>query len=279
MKTSPTALTNSSAAPGRPDLGSAGAQRLPAPPRERKPALAALAVLLILGGALASAYLVIASGQRVSAITIAQPVAAGQPIPMSALREAQVGDTGIEFVRWSERVKVTEAYAAVQLVPGTLLTNAMTTSTDDAAKGRVVVGLALKPGQLPAAGLQVGQRVSLYAVGSGTGTGPRPGTVLAEDAVVYDIGEAADRMRSDQITVSVAVPPDKAPLVTQAASAGEVAVAIVPTGTEVVPRQPTAPRQSTAPEPDPQPDGGAGTGPAPGGGTAGDRRDSEPAGG
>src|SRR5688500_13092246 len=70
---------------GRTGLGASGGQRLPAAPRERKPALAALAVLLILGGALTSAYLVMASGQRVAAIRIAQPVAAGQRIPLGAL--------------------------------------------------------------------------------------------------------------------------------------------------------------------------------------------------
>ena len=80
---------------GRSGLGASGGQRLPVSPRERRPALAALAVLLILGGALTSAYLVMASGERVSAIRIAQPVAAGQQIPMSALEEVQVGDTGI----------------------------------------------------------------------------------------------------------------------------------------------------------------------------------------
>ena len=84
------------------NLRSGPGQRLPVPPRERKPALAALAVLLILGGALTSAYLVMASGQRVSAIRVGQPVAAGQQIPLTALEEVQIGNTGIEFISWSE---------------------------------------------------------------------------------------------------------------------------------------------------------------------------------
>src|ERR671915_2342757 len=80
------------------NLRSGTGQRLPVPPRERKPALAALAVLLILGGALTSAYLVMASGQRVSAIRVAQPVAAGQRIPLGALQEVQIGNTGIDYI-------------------------------------------------------------------------------------------------------------------------------------------------------------------------------------
>ncbi|QXJ22089.1 hypothetical protein AGRA3207_003035 [Actinomadura graeca] len=225
---------------GRSGLGTSGGQRLPTSPRERKPALAALAVLLILGGALASAYLVMASGQRVSAIRIAQPVAAGQRIPASALEEVQVGDTGIQYINWTERQNVGRFYAAVPLVKGALLTNSMISRADDAAKGRLVVGLALKPGQLPADGVDVGKRVTLYAVGGGTGGGPRAGTVLSADAIVIGMGRGGGRLRSDQTTVDVAVLPADAPLLTQAASAGSVALALVPDGTRAAAPAPGA---------------------------------------
>ncbi|REE98309.1 hypothetical protein [Thermomonospora umbrina] len=234
--------SNSSAPLGRSGLGASTGQRLPVPPRERKPALAALAVLLILGGALTSAYLVIASGQRVSAIVIGAPVAAGQPIPANALREAQIGDTGINFVNWSEHTKVAGSRAAVSLVPGTLLTNDMVTPAGAAAaEGRVVVGLALKPGQLPAADLHSGKRVSVYAVG-GTEGGPRAGTLLSADALVVTVASGGDeRLRGDQTMVDVAVPPADAPLLTQAASAGAVAIVLVPPGTTVPTGRPVAP--------------------------------------
>lgn len=223
---------------GRSGLGTSGGQRLPASPRERRPALAALAVLLILGGALASAYLVMASGERVSAIRIAQPVAAGQQIPESALEEVQVGDTGIQFISWSERAKVTRHVAAVRLVRGALLTNSMIVPGDAPQNGRLIVGLALKPGQFPSGGLEVGRHVTLYAVGGGQNGGPRAGTVLSEDAIVVGISGDRDtgglggaRLSSDQTSVDVAVPPGDAAKVTQAASAQAVAVALIPDGT------------------------------------------------
>ncbi|MFG2002514.1 hypothetical protein ACGFNU_25495 [Spirillospora sp. NPDC048911] len=268
--------TASNAAPGRPSLGqsglgASGGQRLPVAPRERKPALAALAVLLILGGALASAYLVMASGQRVSAIRIVQPVAAGQPIPLTALQEVQVGDTGVDYyIRWSERAKVARTYAAVPLVRGALLTNGMVSKTPAAERGRVVVGLALKPGQLPTAkGLVSGARVSLYAVGTGAGSsGPRPGTVLSTNAIVVTIGAAGkgDRLRGDQTSVDVAVPPNEVAAIAQAASAGAVAIALLPPGTEPAPQQPANP----GPEKQQTPNNGNGNGtqnPGPGNGT------------
>ncbi|MBC6458677.1 hypothetical protein [Actinomadura sp. HBU206391] len=225
---------NTAAGLGRTGLGASTGQRLPVPPRERKPALAALAVLLILGGALTSAYLVMASGQRVSAIRIAQPVAAGQRIPADALEEVQIGNTGIEFISWTERGAVSQAYAAVPLVKGALLTNGMVSPTDAATNGRVVVGLALKPGQLPADGLKPGDRVSLYGVGGQNAAGVRAGTTLSEDAIVVDVARGGEQsLQSDQTMISIAVPPEEAPQVAQAASAGAVAVARVPVGTKV----------------------------------------------
>ncbi|MCW2916763.1 MAG: hypothetical protein JWN52_4831 [Actinomycetia bacterium] len=249
-QTTPPAKSNSAGVQRTGLGGAAGQQRLPVPPRERKPALAALAVLLILCGALASAYLVMASGQRVSAIQINQPVAAGQQIPVSALAEVQIGNTGISYISWSERFKVVQAFASVPLVKGALLTNGMLNSTAAAAQGRLIVGLALKSGQLPASGLRVGDHVSLYAVG-GTNTSVKPGTVLSDDAIVSYTGSSGGAgsrsLSSETSSVSVAIPPEQAPQVTQAASSGSVAVALLPSGVKVNKAQVLPPDQSTAP--------------------------------
>ncbi|RFS86329.1 hypothetical protein D0T12_06935 [Actinomadura spongiicola] len=263
-----------SAGLGRSGLGTSGGQRLPTSPRERKPALAALAVLLILGGALASAYLVMASGERVSAIRIARPVAAGQPIPASALEEVQIGDTGIEFLNWSERARVPRHTAAVPLVKGALLTNGMISPMDAPSSGRLIVGLALKPGQFPSDGLDIGGHVLLYAVGGGTNGGPRPGTVLSRDAIVIGVGAddgggaglGGPRLRSEQTSVDVAVAPADAPQVTQAASAGTLALALIPPGASVAVPPPAKTVEPDPAEPDPaRPPGPGGQTPGSGG--------------
>jgi hypothetical protein len=230
---------------GRPSLGAAAGQRIPVPRRERKPAMAALAVLLIVGGALISAYLVMVSGQRVPVISVAQPVAAGQQIPASALQEVQVSATGgLDYIPWSDRAKVTRTFATVTLVKGALLTNGMISTDTSVGKGNVVIGLALKAGQLPAGGLQPGDRVALYAVASqGGSSGVPTGSVLAPAATVYDVVRPGQNdMQSDQVTVSVTVPVAQAPQVTQASSAGAVAVALLPAG-EKAPQTPQTPKQ------------------------------------
>jgi hypothetical protein len=237
---------------GRPSLAVAAGHRIPVPPRERKPAMAALAVLLIVGGALVSAYLVMVSGQRVPVIRVAKPVAAGQRIPVSALEEVQVSATGgLDYIPWRDRAKVTQTYATVTLVQGSLLTNGMISTAASAAKGTVVVGLALKPGQLPAGGLHPGDRVAVYAVAVQGQTGIQAGAVLAPAAMVYDVAEPGQNdVQSDQVQVSVTVRTDEAPLVTQAASAGAVAVAVLAPGEQASGKRPrTAP---TAVPPTPQ---------------------------
>ncbi len=222
-------------------------------------------MLLILGGALASAYLVMASGERVSAIRVAQPVAAGQQIPASALEEVQIGDTGILYLNWSEREKVTRHIAAVPLVKGALLTNGMISPQTAPENGRVIVGLALKAGQMPSDKVIQSSHVTLYAVGGGQNGGPRAGTVLAQDAVVVGIGAADDggptRLRSDQTSVDVAVLPADAAQVTQAASAGAVALALIPPGTKMA-APPEKPGNGVQPVPGgtPNQNGGQGQG-------------------
>ena len=242
---------------GRPSLGAAAGQRIPVPRRERKPAMAALAVLLIVGGALISAYLVMASGRRVPVISVSQPVAAGQRIPASALQEVQVSATGgLDYIPWADRAKVTQTFATVTLVKGALLTNGMISADSSVAKGSVVVGLALKPGQMPAGGLHPGDRVALYAVASQGGqSGTQSGSVLAPAATVYDVVQPGENdIQADQVTVSVTVPVAQAPEVTQASSAGAVAVALLPPGEKApqTPAQPPGGQQPAPPSATPQ---------------------------
>src|SRR5256885_10235196 len=95
-----------------------GGRRMPSAPRERKPALAALAVLLVALGAVAAGYLVINAGHRVGAVEITQEVGQGQRIPASAIKEVQIAsNTGINYVAWQYANRVAGAYAAAP-IPG-----------------------------------------------------------------------------------------------------------------------------------------------------------------
>ena len=111
-------------------------RRAPRAARERKPGLAALALLLIVGGALGAAYLVVQNGHRVAAIEITQPLGAGQRIPPNALREVEIAPgAGLGYVPWSEAGQVTQFYAATAIPPGTLLTSPMVARVNGPSPG------------------------------------------------------------------------------------------------------------------------------------------------
>ncbi|MEU4571937.1 hypothetical protein ACBI99_12170 [Nonomuraea sp. ATR24] len=197
-------------------LSGPASRKLPVPPRERKPALAALALLLILGGALATTLLVLRSGDRVSAIRVVQQIGAGQRFTPQALEEVQIADTGIAYVSWSQRQKVLESFAAVTILPGTLLTSDMgMEASDELGPGKALVGLALKPGQMPQ-GLEKGDRVQVVHVPGDEGEA----RVLAQNALVQNVGEKGG--------VTVIVETGVSPAVLQYASTGQIAVAELP---------------------------------------------------
>jgi hypothetical protein len=219
MRTSEKAAVNAAAG-----LSGPASRKLPVPPRERKPALAALAVLLILGGALATTTLVLNSGDRVSAIRVTQQIGAGQKFPPEALEEVKIADTGIDYVSWSQRRQVVNSFAAVTILPGTLLTNNMgVKASSELGEGKATVGLALKPGQMPA-GIQQGDRVQVIYVPSRSSQGQT--RVLASSALVFAAGDRSRTGNSGQITV--VVDSSAAPEIVAFASSGEIAVAELP---------------------------------------------------
>ena len=204
-------------------------RRVPSAPRERRPALAALAVLLILGGALGAGFLVLQSGKRVAAVEISQQIGVGQQIPLSAMQEVQIASgTGLSYVPWNEASQVANYYAATVIPPGTLLTNAMVGQASNLAAGRAVLGLSLKDGQVPAE-LQVGDHIDIYQVSDAPETCPgSSGSTLAANAIVLDITRPASSSSSAVADVRVAVNPADGGAVACNSSNGIIGIAILP---------------------------------------------------
>ena len=220
-----------------------GGRRMPSAPRERKPALAALAVLLVALGAVAAGYLVINAGHRVGAVEITQQVGQGQRIPASAIKEVEIAsNSGINYVAWQYANRVAGVYAAVQIPAGTLLTPAMTTATNNLAAGKVQVGVSLKPGQAPA-NLLIGQTVEAFGVGTGSGCGATsagggqtggtgggngtgPGVPITTGVIASVVGSTASN--GSTAAVTLAVPDADAGVLACYASAGDVAIALTP---------------------------------------------------
>jgi hypothetical protein len=209
------------------------ARKLPSTPRERKPLLAALAVLLIVAGAAAAGLIVVNSGHKVAAIEISRQVTDGQQLSMADMQEVQitVGD-GLSYVPWNEASQVAQTFAATTIPAGTLLTQNMASSTDALPAGKDVVGLALKDGQVPA-GLSAGDHINIYDVSNSSQSCPGgSGSTLAHNAVVLSDPQSsgAAGAASGVIDVKVALNPAEAGRVTCNAANGMVGVAILPSG-------------------------------------------------
>jgi hypothetical protein len=208
-------------------------RRLPTAPRERKPVLAALAVLLILGGALGAGYLVTKSSKQVQAIEITRQIGAGQRIPLSAMQQVPVpAGTQVGYVAWVYASQVTRYYAAVTIPPGTLLNKSMVATTNRSTAGRAIIGLALKDGQLPR-GLQAGDHVDIFFVQNSTqvnGCPGTPGSLLSGNAIVLGITAPSVTAGSQDADVQVAVSPADAGAVACAAANGIAGLSVRPPG-------------------------------------------------
>ncbi|MFE0371160.1 hypothetical protein [Streptomyces tendae] len=225
-----------SAAPAQPSVG----DRLPSPPRERKPALAALAVLLILLGALGATMLVLRAGDRVEAIQLTADVKAGESITDDNIKSVMVNDdSGANFVAWSQRESLMKLQAKSTLYKGTVVVGEMFADKSGMEEGKATVGVSLKEGQYPK-GLGSGDNVAVYRVGTKTsGGGDQDGgasgsagadnSLLVERAVVESAGAgSSDSITSTNLPVTLTVDAADVPALTQAASAGEVAVVLIP---------------------------------------------------
>ena len=209
-----------------------GGRRMPSAPRERKPALAALAVLLVALGAVTAGLLVINAGHRVAAVEIVQQVGQGEQIPASAIREVEISsDSGLDYVAWQYAGRVAGVYAATEIPAGTLLTQAMTSSSDNLAAGKVEVGLSLKAGQVPG-NLIIGDTVEAFPVGTGSGCGTNGNSAggtsvpIATGTIAGLSGSASESGNAAGVTLAVASA--DAGILACYASAGDVAITLMP---------------------------------------------------
>jgi hypothetical protein len=205
-------------------------RRMPGAPRERKPALAFLAVLLIAGGALAAGVMVAKSGQRVGAIEITQAIAQGQQIPASAIQEVQISaDSGVSYVSWQYQGQVSQYFATTPIPKGTLLNNGMLSKSNSLPNGDAEVGLALKDGQIPD-NLQAGETIDVYSTQNATGGSGCPGKPGAEltpgDATVISVSNSASGNNTTDVVVAMS-PEAVGPVVCNTAN-GTAGIAIMP---------------------------------------------------
>ncbi len=199
--------------------------------RQRSLPLVAVGVLLVVGFGLAAAVVQMRTAHRTAVLAVSRPVAIGQQIQPTDLSTVRISvDPALRPVRATEISSVVGHSAAVQLVPGSLVTQGAVADSSRLQKGKVVVGLALKPGQLPAGTLRVGDQVLLISTGASSksangDSAADQGTVLVRQATVYGLGSAA-RSADSSSTISIVVDEADAPAVAAAGAAGQVSLVL-----------------------------------------------------
>jgi hypothetical protein len=181
------------------------------------------------------AIFTINSGHRREVLVVARGVAAGSAIQPGDLAETRVGfDSGVHLVTATERAKVLGRIAAVNLVPGMLVSLDLMTNGSIVVPGHAVVGLALKPGQLPSRlrpldNVMLIQTISASSGSSTPGGGspeatPPAGAILVARAQVFAVDVSTDGQTT---IVSVIVTTDQAPGLASASARGQVSLVLL----------------------------------------------------
>ena len=206
---------------------------LPAPPRDRRrPALAALALLLIVAGALGSALVAYRSGDRVAVLVARRDIPVGAEVTREDLTTAQVSADGAASVSASAAANFVGTWATTTVPAGTLINRTMFRVGSPTPPGAIVVGVVVSATQRPAAPLRTGDVVRAYLVPKGNDSlSGTPGRILIRAARVVDVRGGSN---SDSTAVSLLVPETLAQGVVPAASAGQVSLTLLGANTTPV---------------------------------------------
>lgn len=210
----------------KPASAAARTDRLPPAPRERRPLLAAFAVLLIVGGAAAAGLLAVRSDTRVPVLMAARDIAVGQEITADDVTTTQVASEGTLLIPESQEDLVIGQFADITVSKGQLLDTTMLTATRTLQEGKVAVGASFAEGRVPASGLTAGDIVQLVRVTEGKGT------VMVPNALVSSTStddETATGSRA--VTVTFIVDEADGAAVAGVASEGQLAAVLVNRGT------------------------------------------------
>lgn len=206
--------------PASPNGGKAG--RIGLPTRQRPRAALALGVALVVGFAALGYWAWSRAGSKVAVVAAARDIPVGHAIIRADLTTTEVAG-GVTAVSAAHLDGLVGKTAAVEIVPDTLIQQAMVTTRAGLGASQAVVGVAVGPGQVPPTGLRPGDRVEVLALPGQQDTAkPVAPTVLTDDALVVD--EQPNPASAGGMLVSLMVPKTAAAGVAAASSAESIAL-------------------------------------------------------
>lgn len=187
--------------------------------------LAALAVLLIVGGAAAAGLLALRADTRVPVLVAARDIATGEQITAEALSTTPVAAEGTLLIPANRLDELVGTYADRPISAGQLLDTSMLAEAGLLQPGTVAVGASLAVGRAPASGLEPGDVVQLIRVDDPAGV------VLVDDArVSSSFSEGEETASSGALVATFIVDESDGAQVAAVAAAGNLAVVLVTRG-------------------------------------------------
>ncbi|MBM9462878.1 hypothetical protein JL108_05405 [Aeromicrobium sp. YIM 150415] len=138
----------------------------PAPPKRRRPAIAVIGVLLIVGGAALAGLLALRMDSRDPVVVLSTDVPAGTQITNDMLAQTNVASDSSLLVPAGQVDEIIGTYAKTALSEGQLLDTTMLVQSSPFTGDVAQVGVTLSPGRVPA-GLRSGDLVRVARLGDG----------------------------------------------------------------------------------------------------------------
>ncbi|MGW0778424.1 SAF domain-containing protein [Streptomyces sp. NPDC002835] len=200
--------------------------------RRRRPGMAALGIALVAAGGLGGFVAWEESGQRVQVLAVAREVPAGEVIEDADVSVVAVSlDPVVSSLKASDRAEVVGRRAAVPLLPGALVSAGQVTDRPLIEAGEQLVGIGLKPSQLPASPLAPGTGVLVVFTAGESGGEQQQGQARQETPAVESVKARVVRVgereqATGEVVVDVAVPPGEGPRLAVQAATGGVALVV-----------------------------------------------------
>lgn len=192
---------------------------------KRRPGMIALAIALIALGGGTGAWLLTRGAETQEVLTITSAVSRGEAIEATdlTLTELPVSTVNLSLVPSSQLEDVVGQVAAVDLLPGVLLSPESTTTALTPAAGQSVVGVALTDMQRPARALGAGDPVRFVATPQAGGEMPLESPATIDATVINTQGGA-----NGGVILNVELPADQAPQLAALAATNRIALVIDP---------------------------------------------------
>jgi hypothetical protein len=199
--------------------------------RRRRPAVWVAGVALIAVGAAVATSAALSAGAKHDVLALSRSVPAGRLLTAADVRTVRVAaDSSVAIVPAADESSVVGQRTAVDLIANSLLTNADLGGAAVPGKGQALLGVALKPGQLPARSLSRGDQAELIPTPStSTSTSSASGSDSSAVTLVPVTVDAEGAAGSDGTTVvDLVLPADAAPKVAAQAAAGQLVLVLLP---------------------------------------------------